>query len=380
LASATGSRFGAEPPALVVDLATRVHEALANAEELLGLELAGGPDPLGLAFLAAVERVRSAHDDAPELCDLLVDIQALQQELARAETPRTNLPLAGLREALSRLRGLRSPRELLDHATAELCGHCGFDRAALFRLDGSALVLENVYVAGMPETAAEFLEVARLNPPRLDHMLLETEMIRRGCAILVTDAANDPRTYKPLVAAARARSYVAAPIMPSGRVIGFLHADHNVTGRPVDEVDRDVIAAFAEGLGFAAERTVLLDRMNLQRRRIEAQMSTASALLRDCAESEITLAPAATGSAPGASPRALTELPPESRLDSLLTRREAEVLALMAEGSTNLAIAERLVISEGTVKSHVKSILRKLRAANRAEAVSRYMKLRSGLA
>ena len=35
----------------------------------------------------------------------------------------------------------------------------------------------------------------------------------------------------------------------------------------------------------------------------------------------------------------------------------------------------RLVISEGTVKSHVKHILRKLRAANRAEAVSRYMRL-----
>ena len=49
----------------------------------------------------------------------------------------------------------------------------------------------------------------------------------------------------------------------------------------------------------------------------------------------------------------------------------------MAEGATNLAIAERLVISEGTVKSHVKSILRKLRAANRAEAVSRYMRLRA---
>jgi DNA-binding NarL/FixJ family response regulator len=36
-------------------------------------------------------------------------------------------------------------------------------------------------------------------------------------------------------------------------------------------------------------------------------------------------------------------------------------------------VAQELVISEGTVKSHVKHILRKLRVANRAEAVSRYL-------
>jgi DNA-binding NarL/FixJ family response regulator len=65
----------------------------------------------------------------------------------------------------------------------------------------------------------------------------------------------------------------------------------------------------------------------------------------------------------------------ESRLDALLTEREIEVLRLMAGGGTNGQIAARLVISEGTVKSHVKHILRKLRASNRAEAVSQLMKL-----
>jgi DNA-binding NarL/FixJ family response regulator len=58
---------------------------------------------------------------------------------------------------------------------------------------------------------------------------------------------------------------------------------------------------------------------------------------------------------------------------SNLTRRELEVLRLMAAGDTNGRIARRLVISEGTVKSHVKHILRKLGAANRAEAVSRWL-------
>ena len=61
--------------------------------------------------------------------------------------------------------------------------------------------------------------------------------------------------------------------------------------------------------------------------------------------------------------------------EGLLTRRELDVLRLLADGKTNKAIAEALVISDGTVKFHVNSILRKLRVANRAEAVSRYLRL-----
>jgi DNA-binding NarL/FixJ family response regulator len=59
----------------------------------------------------------------------------------------------------------------------------------------------------------------------------------------------------------------------------------------------------------------------------------------------------------------------------LLTAREREVLELMASGATNSQIARELVVSEGTVKSHVKRILRKLRVDNRAGAVARYLHL-----
>lgn len=57
--------------------------------------------------------------------------------------------------------------------------------------------------------------------------------------------------------------------------------------------------------------------------------------------------------------------------DRGLTPRQRETLGLVARGLTNAEIAERLVISEGTVKSHVGAILRAAGAVNRNEAVQR---------
>jgi DNA-binding NarL/FixJ family response regulator len=53
-----------------------------------------------------------------------------------------------------------------------------------------------------------------------------------------------------------------------------------------------------------------------------------------------------------------------------LTNRQLEVLAFMAEGSSNAEIAERLFISAKTVDHHVSAILAKLEARTRAEAVA----------
>jgi DNA-binding NarL/FixJ family response regulator len=62
----------------------------------------------------------------------------------------------------------------------------------------------------------------------------------------------------------------------------------------------------------------------------------------------------------------------DPRLPSDLTSRETEVLRAIAAGKTNGQIATALFVTEGTVKSHVKHILRKLGASNRTEAVARY--------
>lgn len=67
------------------------------------------------------------------------------------------------------------------------------------------------------------------------------------------------------------------------------------------------------------------------------------------------------GKAPG--------LPPETHPQNGLSRREAEILACLSQGLSNRSIAERVVISEVTVKSHLRSIYRKLDVADRTQAV-----------
>ena len=62
---------------------------------------------------------------------------------------------------------------------------------------------------------------------------------------------------------------------------------------------------------------------------------------------------------------------PSAPLFPELTEREREVLTLLAQGYTNPAIAERLVLSPKTVRNHVSTIFSKLQVAGRAEAIVR---------
>jgi DNA-binding NarL/FixJ family response regulator len=129
----------------------------------------------------------------------------------------------------------------------------------------------------------------------------------------------------------------------------------------------------ADGLAQVVERAVLSRRLREQRREVQRIATWADVRTGELSNGAISLSiDDAEGAAEASrSPDGLDE----DGVIKLLTARELDVLALMADGKTNPEIAATLFVSAGTIKFHVKNILRKLQAANRADATSRYLKL-----
>ena len=90
--------------------------------------------------------------------------------------------------------------------------------------------------------------------------------------------------------------------------------------------------------------------------------------IRVVADGEALLAPAITRRLLDRFAASLADAPNAAALDEL-TGREREILQLVAQGLSNGEIAERLVVGESTVKTHVSSILRKLQLRDRVQAV-----------
>lgn len=325
---------------------------------------------------AIVRSALEASGDARALdaLDRILDLCSLERDLIEDGTTRRTHALLHVQEALSKLRAIDEVATIVDRAPRELVESCGFDRAVLFRVHEGRMVMESAYFGDDTEGAEKMVTFAQSVAPMLDHMLIETQMIRRHAPAIVRDAPNDPRVNRPIVEFSMTHSYVAAPVMPKGKVIGFLHADRLHSGRMVDEIDRDTVWAFAEGFGYAYERTVLLERMRRQHAEVLRALASADEAARALQDAELDLRKIEPAERSHAA-RSLVEV--HTRVMAMLTRREVEVLRLMAAGRTNQQIADELVISAGTVKSHVKRVLRKLNATNRAEAASAYVRLAS---
>jgi len=158
---------------------------------------------------------------------------------------------------------------------------------------------------------------------------------------------------------------------PEGRAwLARAHAEHaRLHGRDDVALWRSALDEFDYGYAYELTRT---------RARLAAALVAAGDRAGATAEATTALAAATTM---GATPLAASvrDLARRARLDvpgvravgsDVLTPREAEVLALVAQGLTNGQIGERLFISTKTASVHVSNLLAKLGASGRTEAVS----------
>jgi len=374
--------------------------ALMDRAREIGLDEEGGTDAsvdveqarvaLSLLVTRATERLTAdgVHDDPASrraAGDVLLGARELDERLLDQVDRDRDAAYGAVRDALGVLREVATVDQMVERAPIAIA-RLGFDRAIVSAIEDARFIPRRVHIVGDEAWADEILRAGRDARRRLDRTLAETEIVRRRTAIRVDDVQGNTRVHKEIAEHSRSESYVAAPIMAGGEVVGFLHADYFLKRRMVSDLDRDMLWMFAEAYGQAFERVVLVSRMEELRRRVRA----ANASTEDAFTWAFAERPGLTADLAGGAPRAVggaTVVAPahdipggEATLlaegaDEVLTRRELEVLRLMAAGSTNNAIADRLVISHGTVKTHVKHILRKLHSANRAEAVSRYLQI-----
>lgn len=278
---------------------------------------------------------------------------------------------ARLRGELDQLRRITSTEDLLAATPAVACRVFGFDRAMVSRVDGSMCAPMGVHIAGRfaasSDVAADRNDV--LDPGgdatpafRLTSEMPETEVVRRRLPVLVPRTKHGQQLTGPLDGCWATADYVAAPIVASDAVFGIIHAAR--PHRSLGVVDRDRLQRLADGVGQLVERLAMLDRLAAQRERVNQAITQLSVLAGGCDAEPVWRVR-----------KAAAEVH-RRHVPAGLTPREHDVLELLAGGGTNAEIASRLTVSEATVKSHVKNILRKFDVSSRAGAIAKYLETR----
>jgi DNA-binding CsgD family transcriptional regulator len=292
---------------------------------------------------------------------VLVELLALEREISELEYVRRSDALDRVSDAARRLGELAWSEGILTRAAAELGACSEFDRVLFSDTEGGVIAPLAMWDAEGARAADEALAALAEQPARLEYPLLEYEVARRQAPEVVVVATARARTPRPLADVLGWESYVVAPVTAAGETIGLLHADAGHSERPVGSLDAEVAGRYAEELSGVFERAVLRHTLDLHRAELASAVHWLGTRLSRLEDAGELMRPRTD---PGA----------DLRGTDALTPRELEVLRLLARGNTNGAIARALVVREGTVKYHVKNILRKLGATSRADAVARYVR------
>jgi DNA-binding CsgD family transcriptional regulator/GAF domain-containing protein len=369
----------------------QAREVLSAAEAIVGSntihpafgdeDLDSAAAALSAARRALSERLSAATDEpdaaqAKQIAALLVRSEDVQAMVLDAVLARQAAKVLTVRDAVARLRQAGSTADLVERAAAE-AHYMGFDRILFSRIDHGLWLASSAYAGADEGFAHALVEAGIAHPRKLNGALLEAEMVRRGAPMVVRDPQSNPRVYTELVALTETKAYVAAPVVAWGQPIGLLHADREAQSALVDESDRDLLGVFAEGLGIAFERNLLLDRLKAVQLACNEHARGVNALVDDVTVA-VTQSVLGEGLEPSVSAASTGGQPNRERsggVSETLTRREWDVLRGIAAGKTNAQIAMSLFVAEGTVKTHVKHLLRKLGATNRTDAVAKYHRM-----
>ena len=302
---------------------------------------------------------RTIHDDmAPSVAQrpLIAFLQA-QVEARMVRDHRGNV-VRSLTEGIRRMKKAGSLQGLGRQACTELCDGLGFDRAVLsFVEDDGFVVEESDHSVGGPTVIRRRGCVAEGRCIRLRDTIRTNE-----------DDVPAAPGYGDLLGSV---DYLVAPVIAESRVVALLHVSRSGEGG-LSARDIDVLDTFASAYSLLHQRMLNTERVQQQR------TSIARAAARLTEEADRIAAAAISLDVEYADRVEAPTIAPDSALAATLSDRERQVFERLVVGASNAEIADELVITVETVKTHVKRILRKIGAINRSEAIALYMEARTG--
>jgi DNA-binding CsgD family transcriptional regulator len=302
-----------------------------------------------------VTRERGGRDDARSAIGQspLTDFLQAQVEARQMRAGGRVDVVRSLTAGIRRMKKAGSLQGLGRQACTELCDVLGFDSALLsFVEDDGFVVEESDHGLGGPTVI-----------PRRE-CAAERACIRLRDTTRTNEADMPPSAgYQELLGSV---NYLVAPVIAKSRVVALIHVGRRSEGAVTGD-DVDVLDAFASAYSLMHERMLNTERVQQQR------TSIARAAARLTEEADRIAAAAISFDVEDDTRVEPPTIPVDSALAAALSHRERQVFERLVLGASNAEIADELVITIETVKTHVKRILRKIGAINRSEAIALYM-------
>lgn len=297
--------------------------------------------------LAAAEKL------SPDASEALTEFLRMQLRAHEVRASRRAEVVRSLTAGIRRMRTTESLQRLGRQARAMLCESLGFEQALLSFIEEDGFVVEeSEQCPGGPTVI-----------PRR-YCRAEQACIQSRDTVETTDSAVPATSgYRELLGTGR---YLVAPVVVKSRVVALLHVSRGDRGGFCSD-DANVLDAFASAYSLLYEKVLNAEHLAQQRESIaraaarlteEADRIAAATISFDIDDDHAIESHAAVRS---------------STMTASLSEREHEVFERLIMGASNADIAEDLVITVETVKTHVKRILRKIGAINRSEAIALYL-------
>ena len=322
--------------------ATTLEQAIANSAATTE-EVLFGDDGEGIALMPAV---------AQRL--LMASLQA-QVEARLISGDDSGATARSVIDSIRRLKAAPSVQALERQVCTELCHTIGFSSAVLSSTAPDKFI---------PVTSHGTRGTGK--PVPRSACIAEQDCVRFRRIVY---AGGDVPATEGFCDVLGAADYLVAPIVVESKVVALVHMSR--ARGAIAEGDIDTLGLLLSVFSFVYER--LLNSQRVEQLRVS--IIGAAARL---AEEADRIAGTAVSLDAGGDDDAFEADAAGAAITAALSNRERDVFARMVLGDSNAEIADELVVSVETVKTHVKRILRKIGAANRLEAITLYMDAQSG--